>query len=174
VVDAEAAAFAVAALLAAASLSAAFRFLAATAFVVGTVDDAVPATVVAVDVPVPDAVVVVVTEVVAQLDGVIVSESSVTAPFSARTRPRIVTLVVTVMLWLARTVPTKLESLPSVAELPTCQYTLHAWAPLIKVTRLDEAVVSVLESAWKTKTESGLPPPFKVSVPVRPIEEAEL
>jgi hypothetical protein len=97
----------------------------------------VPGTVVAVGVPVELAVVVVVAgvvDVVAQLDGVMVSESSVTAPFSARTRPAIVTFVVTVMLWLARIVPTKLESVPSVAELPTCQNTLQAWAPLISTT----------------------------------------
>jgi hypothetical protein len=58
----------------------------------------VPGTVVAVGVPVEVAGVVVDVDVGAQFDGVIVSESSVTAPFSAKTRPRIVTLVVTVML----------------------------------------------------------------------------
>ncbi len=40
----------------------------------------------------------------------------------------------------ARMLPTKVELVPSVAELPTCQYTLHGWAPLISTTRLAEAV----------------------------------
>ena len=43
---------------------------------------------------------------------------------------------------------------PSVAELPTCQNTLHSCAPLISVTVLPDAVISV-ESVWKMKTESG-------------------
>ena len=70
-------------------------------------------------------------------------------------------------------VPRKVEPVPSVAELPTCQKTLQAWAPLIRLTLLADAVVSV-EPAWKTKTAFGLPPPLSVSAPVRPIEEAEL
>jgi hypothetical protein len=132
---------------AAATFAAAAFFFAAAFFSVVTVfadptvvvTVTVPGTVVAVGVPVELAVVVVVmvvgvVAVVAQLDGVIVSESSVTAPFSARTRPAIETSVVTVMLWFAKIVPTKLESVPSVAELPTCQNTLQAWAPLISTT----------------------------------------
>ena len=63
--------------------------------------------------------------------------------------------------------------MPSVAELPTCQKTLQAWAPLIRLTELAEAVVSV-EPAWKTKTAFGSPPAFSVSAPVSPIDEAEL
>jgi hypothetical protein len=86
------------------------------------------------------ALVVVVAE---QLGVEMVSVSSVTAPFSARTRPSIVTPVVTVMLWAAKMVPTKLEAVPSVAELPTCQKTLHACAPFVSTTRLADAVVSV-------------------------------
>jgi hypothetical protein len=173
--DFETPALIAAALLAAALAAAAFFSVADFADATVVVAVTVPATVVAVVVAVELATVVVVAGVeVAQPDGVIVSESSVTAPFSAKTRPRIVTLVVTVMLWFARIVPTNSESLPSVAELPTCQNTLHAWAPFVRTTWLDEAVVSVLDPAWKTNTEAGFPPPFSVSVPVSPIEEAEL
>ncbi len=66
-----------------------------------------------------------------------------------------------------------MEPVPSVAELPTCQNTLQACAPLIRLTVLPDAVVSE-EPAWKTKTAFGSPPPFSVSAPVSPIEEAEL
>jgi hypothetical protein len=38
---------------------------------------------------------------------------------------------------------------------------------------LADSVVSA-EPAWKTKTEFSSPPPFKVSVPVSIIDEAEL
>ena len=99
--------------------------------------------------------------------------SSVTAPFSARARPSTVTPWVTVMLVRARIVPANVEPVPSVAELPTCQKTLHDWAPLIRLTTLDEAVMRV-DPAWKTKTELGSPPPSRVTVPVRPIDDAEL
>jgi hypothetical protein len=130
-----AAAFSDAAFLAAAFLAAAL----ATAAAFATAADALGATVVVVEEPtvevtVVDATVVVVTEdVVRQAGVVIVSESSVTAPFRASTRPSIFTPVVTVMLCIARIVPTKFESVPSVAELPTCQKTLQACAPLIKL-----------------------------------------
>ncbi len=104
---------------------------------------------------------------------VIVSVSSVTAPLRASTRPSTVTPVVTVMLVSARIVPRNVEPVPSVAELPTCQKTLHDWAPLMRLIWLPEPVVSV-EPAWKTKTAFGLPPPLSVSAPLSPIEDAEL
>ena len=110
---------------------------------------------------------------VAQCEVVIVSVSSVTAPLRARTRPSTVTPVVTVMLVSAMIVPMKLEPVPSVAELPICQNTLQAWAPLIRLTTLPEAVVNA-DPAWKTKTAFGFPCALSVSAPVRPIEEAEL
>jgi len=44
--------------------------------------------------------------------------------------------VVAVMEVRARMLPRKLELVPSVAELPTCQKTLQAWAPLTMVIRL--------------------------------------
>jgi hypothetical protein len=58
---------------------------------------------------------------VAHTAGVIVSVSSVTAPPLARTRPPTETFVVTVTLADASIWPTKVDPVPSVAELPTCQ-----------------------------------------------------
>ena len=58
------------------------------------------------------------------------------------------------MLWSAITVPTNRVVVPMVAELPTCQKTLHGSAPLMSTTELAEPVISV-EPAWKTHTESG-------------------
>src|SRR6476619_2377035 len=61
----------------------------------------------------------------------------------ARTRPSMVTPVVTVIDANAITVPRIVEWVPSVAELPTCQKTLPACAPLIRFTPLAEAVMRV-------------------------------
>jgi hypothetical protein len=58
------------------------------------------------------------------------------------------------MLVRARTVPTKVEAVPRVAEDVTCQYTLQASAPLISSTLLPDAVIKV-ESDWKIQTASG-------------------
>jgi hypothetical protein len=57
----------------------------------------------------------------------IVSSSSVTAEVSASARPSIVTDVPTEIDSWARIVPANVESLPSVAELPTWKNTLQAW-----------------------------------------------
>jgi hypothetical protein len=65
------------------------------------------------------------------------------------------------------------DAVPSVAELPTCQKTLQGLAPLIRSTRLADAVIKV-EPAWKTKADCGLPRAFNVRVPVRCTDEAEL
>src|ERR1019366_4543060 len=92
---------------------------------------------------------VVVAGAVMHADEVIVFVSSVTAPLRASTRPSTVAPVVTVMLDRAMTVPRKLEPVPIVAELPTCQNTLQACASLIGLTELPEPVVSV-DPAWKT------------------------
>jgi hypothetical protein len=103
----------------------------------------------------------------AQAGLVKVSVSNVTAPLRARARPCTVTPVVTVMEVRARMLPAKTEPVPRVAELPICQNTLHACAPLISFTVLPEAVISV-ESVWKMKTELGSPAPLRVSCPVSP------
>jgi hypothetical protein len=63
-------------------------------------------------------------------------------------------------------VPTKMERVPRVAELPTCQKTLHELAPLMSCTELVDAVVRVV-GAWKTQTELGSFWPSSVRLPVR-------
>ena len=95
-----------------------------------------------------------------------VSVSRVTAPVRARARPCTVTPVVTVIEVSARMLPTNTEPVPSVAELPTCQNTLHSWALLISDTVLLDPVISI-ESVWKMNTVLGSPPPSSTSVPER-------
>jgi hypothetical protein len=102
--------------------------------------------------------------VVGQLGAVIVSSSRVTAPLRASARPAMVSPVFTEIDVRARMVPVKVEFVPRVAELPTCQNTLQAWAPLVRMTLLAEEVMSV-EGAWKMKTAFGSPPAFRVSDP---------
>lgn len=123
-----------------------------------------------VDVVAP-ATVVVVDEVVVGTtnahDGAVkVSLISVTAPFLAKARPSTDTPLFNVIEVRARMLPTNTELLPRVAELPTCQKTLQAWAPPISDTTLADAVVKV-ELVWKMKTEFGSPCPSSVYVPVR-------
>ncbi len=92
---------------------------------------------------VPGCVVVVVPAVCAQVGDVKTSVSNVTAALRASARPWTVTPVVTVIDDSARMLPRKIELVPSVAELPTCQNTLHSCAPLIRVTVLLDAVINV-------------------------------
>jgi hypothetical protein len=101
---------------------------------------------------------------VAQVGAVIVSSSRVTFPLRASTRPSMVSPVVTTIDVRARTVPTKEEWVPRVAELPTCQNTLQAWAPLMRLTLLAESVMRE-EGAWKMKTAFGSPCASRVSAP---------
>lgn len=82
--------------------------------------------------------------------------SSVTSPLRARARPSIVALLVTAMEVSAMMVPLKDVFVPRVAELPTCQKTLHAWAPLMSATVLEEPVIRV-SAIWKMKTALGSP-----------------
>src|SRR5436190_388324 len=70
-------------------------------------------------------------------------ESSVTAPVRANNRPSTAAPVVTVMEAKARMFPLNTEPVPKVAELPTCQKTLAALAPPLKITWRAEVVVSV-------------------------------
>jgi hypothetical protein len=113
------------------------------------------------------AIVVVVVGVVVQVELVMVLVSRVTSPLRASSRPSMVTPVVAAIDVRARMVPTKVELVPSVAELPTCQNTLQALAPLIKATTLDEAVINVLAD-WKMNTALGSPWASRVTVPVNP------
>lgn len=104
---------------------------------------------------------------------VIVSAFRVIAPLRARTRPAMLVPLSTVMEVSAKILPTKVAPVPSVAELPTCQNTLQAWAPLVRMTVLLDAVMRV-EPAWKMNTALGLLPPFNVTDPVKLMEELEL
>jgi hypothetical protein len=91
--------------------------------------------------------------------------SSVTAPLRARARPgSTVAPVFSVTLVSARMLPTNAVSVPSVAELPTCQNTLHV-GPLINTTDELLAVVSVL-AIWKMNSAAGLPSVLRVRTPV--------
>ena len=62
--------------------------------------------------------------------------SSVTAPLRASALPCTTTELSTVIEVSARMLPTNTEPLPNVAELPTCQNTLHSDAPLISAIEL--------------------------------------
>jgi hypothetical protein len=99
-----------------------------------------------------------------QKGAMIVSWSRVTAPLRASARPAMVSPVSTVMDCRARMVPWKMECVPSVAELPTCQKTWQASAPLVSRMWLAESVTSV-EPIWKMKTAFGSPPASRVSAP---------
>jgi hypothetical protein len=136
---------------------------------------------VGVDVPVlvPEVVVVVVGAVVVVVGAVVVvvlvpvpqvgTEMTlsirVTAPVWAKTRPSTLAPESSDTDASARIVPTKDVVLPSVAELPTCQKTLQAWAPFSRMTDAAEAVVKV-DPAWKMNTAFASPPPSNVRGPV--------
>jgi hypothetical protein len=94
--------------------------------------------------------------------------SSVTAPFRASTRPRIDAFVFIVIDVRAMMVPTKAVPVPRVAELPTCQNTLQALTPPMRVTLEFDAVMSVL-AIWKTKMSVELP--LSVRLPVSPADD---
>ena len=94
-----------------------------------------------------------------------VSSLRVTSPFRASARPSMVTAPGIVIEVRARMVPWKGVPVLSVAELPTCQKTLQAWAPLVRTTELPVGSVMSAEGTWKTQTASASPPAFRVSVP---------
>src|SRR4051794_15100230 len=93
--------------------------------------------------------------------------SSVTAPLRANALPLVFAPVVSVMLVRARMSPTNDVPVPSVAELPTCQYTLLQLLPPLLITVTEEllAVVSVLP-ILKRNSAFGLPRASRVSAPV--------
>jgi hypothetical protein len=101
----------------------------------------------------------------AQLGTLIVSSSRVTAPLRARARPVMVAPCCTEIELRAKMVPTKTEDVLRVAELPTFQKTLQAWAPFSRTTELPTSVMSVEAGAWKIQTASGSPCAFRVSAP---------
>jgi len=98
---------------------------------------------------------------------VMVFVSNVTAPFRANIRPSTFAPVVRVADANARIFPLKVEFAPSVAELPTCQKILQAWAPFVRTILLAPAVISV-EAVLKMKTADASPCASRVRVPVIP------
>jgi hypothetical protein len=115
--------------------------------------------------------VVVVVPVVLHADSVMVLSSRLTWPFLANTRPFTLAPVCTVAEVNAKMLPTNVVSVPSVAELPTCQKTLHAWAPPMSLTVLFDEVIRV-DPAWKMNTALAFP--SRVTVPVRPNPDVAL
>ena len=101
-----------------------------------------------------------------QDDPEIVLLSRVTAPVRARARPFTVAPEVIVIDVRAMIVPARVDPVASVAELVTCQKTLHGLAPLMSATRLDDDVMNV-DVALKIQTEFASFWPSSVSVPVR-------
>ena len=92
--------------------------------------------------------------------------SKVTAAVCANRRPVTVAPVCAVTDARASTVPTKVELVPRVAELPTCQKTLQEACEVVNLTTLREPVIRVLE-AWKMNTAFGFVRLSNVTVPVR-------
>ena len=97
--------------------------------------------------------------------------SRVTAPLRAKSRPVTVAPVVAAIEVSAITVPTNVEPVPSVAELTTCQKTLHGFAPLMSDTTLLEPVIKVL-AAWNTNDAFGSFWASRITVPVSDIAPA--
>jgi hypothetical protein len=104
---------------------------------------------------------------------VTVLESNLTEALRAISRPATVVPVPAVTEVKARMEPTNVEPTPRTAELPTCQKTLHGFAPLVNSTWLLTAVMSV-EPAWKMNTAAGSPWPLRLSVPVMKNDEGDL
>jgi hypothetical protein len=91
----------------------------------------------------------------------------VTAPFRANSWPWMLDPFFALIEILASTDPTKEELVPKDADVPTCQKTLQAWAPPVKIIELAVAVVSV-EAVLKINTALASPPASRVKVPVTP------
>ena len=91
--------------------------------------------------------------------------SIVTAPFRASARPDTLAPVVNEMLVSARMFPVNAVFVPRVAELPTCQNTLHGGPPLIMT---DRRVARGRQRAPDLEHEdgAGVAPASSVRVPV--------
>src|SRR5665213_838095 len=89
---------------------------------------------------------------------------NVTAPFLANARPSRVAPSLIVIEVSASMFPLKSEDVPSVAELPTCQKTLAACAPLVRIT-LQPVVVMSVDTIWKIQTAFVSPPASRVRLP---------
>jgi hypothetical protein len=94
--------------------------------------------------------------------------ASDTAPFRAKALPTRFAVVPKLMLVSATTLPFIALPFPSVAELPACQYTFFASAPLASTTDPDVATV-IADPAWNTY----VPVPLSVTAPVKLIADPE-
>src|SRR5580698_2644286 len=105
----------------------------------------------------------------------IASSIRLTPPVLASTRPLMVAAESTEIDAEARMLPTNSDPLSIVAELPTCQKTSQAEAPLMSTKRVasTEPTVSA-EGTWKTNTGSARCSPFRMIGPplTRRLEEA--
>lgn len=88
----------------------------------------------------------------------------VTAPFLDNALPLSLAPVLNEMDSFTMMVPLKTEVVPKVAELPTCQKILEAFAPPARITFRPEVTVSD-EATWITKTAFGLFFASKVTSP---------
>jgi hypothetical protein len=70
-------------------------------------------------------------------------------------------------------VPLKVEYVPRVAELPTCQKMLAGFALPMRTTLLPVPVVREL-ATWKIKTLFAFPWPSSVRTPAMPSEDVDL
>jgi hypothetical protein len=118
---------------------------------------------VAVGVAVGVGVVVAVGVVQASLTIVLVFK--VTAPFRANSWPWMLAPFFALIEMSASTDPTKEELVPKDADEPTCQKTLQAWAPPVKIIELAVAVVSV-DAVLKINTALESPSASRVKFPV--------
>ena len=91
--------------------------------------------------------------------------AKVTAPFRARSASNVPPVPDTEMDVKATTVPKKVLVAPKVADVPICQKTLPACAPLVRATTAEAAVVKVV-AIWNTNLALGFPPALSVRVPV--------
>ncbi len=99
--------------------------------------------------------------------------SSVTAPTCASALPSSDTPVVIVIEAYAIIVPLKTEVVPRVAELPTTQKMLLAWAPPVSMIWLPVRVVRV-DAIWKTQTALEFPCASRVRPPVTASDDVDL
>ena len=91
--------------------------------------------------------------------------SKVTAPLRARALPSKFAPVVTVIEVSASMFPLNIESVPMVAELPTCQKILHGSALPMRITSVPDMVVSEDDGIWKMNTAFESPWASSVSSP---------
>jgi len=99
--------------------------------------------------------------------------SRVTAPFRASARPCRLTPLFSVIDVSASMFPLKIEFVPRVAELPTCQKMFLAWAPPASTILVSESVMSV-EPILKIQTAFALPWASRVRIPFAPVPDIPL